>query len=228
MEIQSYFKEWSQVIPLQKTESIMRELVSLNKPLCPGNTEIFKAFLKCRYEDLRLVIIGQDPYCTLKEGRLTATGLAFANNADTPEENYSPSLQVIRDSVIDFTIPHKTVIFDPTLEEWAKQGVLLINSALTCEIGKPGIHSFIWRPFMREFLHNLSTEKPGTIYLLLGDNARSLNPYITRKGNQVLADKHPSWYARNQRAMPHSVWKEIDRLLIAKNGYSINWYKELN
>lgn len=70
-----------------------------------------------------------------------ATGILFGNDNKITEDYISPSLTVIKNSVINFEIPHKSITFDNSLESWAKQGILMLNSALTCEVGKPGSHS---------------------------------------------------------------------------------------
>ena len=107
-----------------------------------------------------------------------ATGILFGNSKETPEDKLSPSLKVIKESVINFEIPHNLITFDNSLESWAKQGILMINSALTTEVGKVGVHILNWRPFMISLLKRMSMLKPGTIYVLFGSQAKILEPYF--------------------------------------------------
>lgn len=238
MTIKEYFGDWAKVINLQEADRIVRKLSILspsdNRVLCPKLKDVFKAFHLCPFNNLRMVIIGQDPYPTLhpisQDSILTkvpvATGIAFANSSDTPDTQLSPSLEILKESVINYTIPHRTVIFDPSLEKWEEQGVLMLNSALTCEAGKPGSHSLMWRPFIKSLLLSLSTYHTGIVYILMGTVAQSFEPYINHQFNHVVRIRHPSWYARNHVRMPSALWEEANRLLTSMNGYGIEWYKE--
>lgn len=226
MPIEEYFGEWSRFIDLKETDRIVRSLSSKHKVICPRMQDIFKAFKQCSPSNLRVVLLAQDPYPTLRKGNPTATGLAFANAKDTPEDSYSQSLDVLKESVIDYTIPHRTITFDPSLEKWAMQGVLLLNSALTCEVGKPGSHALLWRPFTKTLLTNLQYHS-GIVYVLMGTAAQSFEPYINTKLNHVVRIRHPAWYARQKVKMPSSVWKEINEVLINAEGQGIEWFKEV-
>ena len=146
--------------------------------------------------------------------------------SDTPEKDYSPSLEILRESIIDYTILHGTIIFEPDLEKWETQGVLLLNSALSCEVGRTGSHTLLWRPFITSFLTNLSKCSAGIVYVLMGSNAQSLEPYISPGNNHIIRIRHPSYYARTRTRMPSDIWKEVNQILISQNGYGIEWYQE--
>lgn len=222
MTIQEYFGDWSKVIDLTEANNIMKKLRTSNQPICPQLKDIFKAFLLCPLEDLRVLVLAQDPY----PQKGIATGIAFANSSDTPTDSYSPSLEILRESVIDFTIPHRTTIFDPSLEKWEEQGVLLLNSALTCQQGRVGSHSLMWRPFIKSLLTNLSKQTCGIVYVLMGTEAQSFEPYINKQFNHVIRIRHPSYYARTKTQMPSDIWQEVNDILISQNGYGIQWYIE--
>lgn len=234
MTIQEYFGDWSKVVDLQEADRILRKLSASRHIICPQLKDIFKAFRLCSLNSLRIVIIGQDPYPNLKATVLNgspsripvATGLAFANSPDTPESDYSPSLEILKESVINYTIPHRTINFDPSLEKWEAQGVMLLNSALSCEEGRVGSHTLLWRPFIKSLLTSLSQYHTGIVYLLMGTQAQSLEPYINRQFNHVIRIRHPSWYARQRQRMPSDVWQEINSILIGQNGYGIEWFTE--
>lgn len=156
-----------------------------------------------------------------------ATGIAFGNSLQK-DNIYSPSLEVLRESVIDFTIPHLEINFDLSLEKWEKQGVLMLNSALTCSRELPGSHSSYWRNFTKSLLVNLSRNTTGIVYVLLGSTAQSFEQFINPMTNHILKEKHPSWYARYKTKMPSDIWREINRILIGQNGYGIGWYEEFS
>ena len=222
MTIDEYFGDWMKVLDRNETMKIMGWLKSINQStLCPSIKDVFKAFKLCPYNNCRVVFIGQDPY----PQRGVAQGVLFGNSSDTPENKLSPSLQIIKESVINFEIPHNLITFDPTLESWAKQGILMINSALTTEIDKVGIHMMKWRPFMIAFLKQMSMINPGIIYVLFGSQAQILEPYIS-KNNYVLKIEHPAYFARTNKKMPYHIWKDINKILYDLYGERIEWFKE--
>ena len=222
MTLDEYFGDWMKILDRNETMKIMGWLRSINQStLCPNIKDVFKAFKLCPYNKCRVVFIGQDPY----PQRGVAQGVLFGNSSDTPENKLSPSLQIIKESVINFEIPHNLITFDPTLESWAKQGILMINSALTTEVGKIGVHMMKWRPFMIAFLKQMSMINPGIIYVLFGSQAQILEPYIS-KNNYVLKIEHPAYFARTNKKMPYHIWKDINRILYDLYGERIKWFKE--
>lgn len=222
MTIDEYFGDWMKVLDRNETMKIMGWLRSINQStLCPSIKDIFKAFKLCPYNNCRVVFIGQDPY----PQRGVAQGVLFGNSSDTPENKLSSSLQIIKESVINFEIPHNLITFDPTLESWAKQGILMINSALTTEVDKIGVHMMKWRPFMIALLKQMSMINPGIIYVLFGSQAQILEPYIS-KNNYVLKIEHPAYFARTNKKMPYHIWKDINKILYNLYGERIEWFKE--
>ena len=222
MTIDEYFGDWMKVLDRNETMKIMGWLRTVNKEtLCPNIKDVFKAFKLCPYNKCRVIFVGQDPY----PQKGVAQGVLFGNSSDTPENKLSPSLQIIKESVINFEIPHNLITFDPTLESWAKQGILMINSALTTEVGKIGVHMMKWRPFMIAFLKQMSMINPGIIYVLFGSQAQILEPYIS-KNNYVLKIEHPAYFARTNKKMPYHIWKDINKILYDLYGERIEWFKE--
>ena len=224
MTIDDYFGDWMKVLDRNETMKIMGWLKTVNKnTLCPNIKDVFKAFKLCPYDKCRVIFVGQEPYYQ----KDIAQGILFGNSSNTPEDKLSPSLQVIKESVINFEIPHNLITFDPTLDSWAKQGILMINSALTTEVGKIGVHMMMWRPFMISFLRKMSTINTGIIYVLFGSKAQVLEPYINAN-NYVLKIEHPAYFARVKKKMPNDIWKVINKLLYDLYGERIEWFKEEN
>lgn len=221
MTKEEYFRDWLKVIPLVEMQEAIAKLSPIRNKICPEYKDIFKAFNKCSYKDLKVVILGQDPY----PQKGIATGIAFANTADTPENLISPSLKIIKESVINYEIPHNLINFANDLEEWEKQGILMLNSALTCEFNKPGSHSLLWRPFISKLLINICKQNSGIVFLLLGTSAQSFERNIN-SNQYIIKARHPSYYYRNSEKMPYNIWQDINNILIGLNGYGINFYKE--
>lgn len=222
MTLDEYFGDWMKVLDRNETMKIMGWLRTVNKEtLCPNIKDVFKAFKLCPYNKCRVIFVSQDPY----PQKGVAQGVLFGNSSDTPENKLSPFLQIIKESVINFEIPHNLITFDPSLESWAKQGILMINSALTTEVGKIGVHMMKWRPFMIAFLKQMSMINPGIIYVLFGSQAQVLEPYIN-KNNYVLKIEHPAYFARTNKKMPYHIWKDINKILYDLYGEKIEWFKE--
>lgn len=228
MTIEEYFGDWSKVIDIKNAESILRRIANSKEIICPKPKDVYKAFKCCPFNKLRVVILGQDPYNNLKNNEPVATGIAFANVKETCEDSYSPSLNVLKESIIDFTLPHGIINFDPSLEKWEEQGVLMLNTALTCLAGKAGSHTLVWIQFIRNLLANLSKQLTGIVYVLMGSNAEAFEPCINKQFNHILKTKHPAWYARTNTPFPKDLWRDINKILIGQNGYGIQWYKEYN
>lgn len=218
MRIEDYFGEWFKVIDHTELYNIINTINKMykTKSICPKQIDVFKAFHLCDYNELKVIMIAQDPY----PQRGIATGLAFGNALTTEESNYSPSLEVIKDSVMELHYPGDNYVFDPSLESWAKQGVLLLNSALTVETNKVGSHIMIWRPFISKFLKNLGEISPGLIYVLFGNQAKTFKPYIG-KNNDIIECMHPSYYARYNKRMNSNIFTNINTLLKNKNNTKI-------
>jgi uracil-DNA glycosylase len=222
MTIQEYFGDWSNVVDLVEADRILRKLSTSKIIICPQLKDIFRAFRLCPFSNLKVVLLGMEPY----PQKGIATGLAFANSIDTPDSQLSPSLEILKESVINYTIPHRTINFDPSLEKWEAQGVLLLNSALSCEAGRVGSHILLWRPFIKSLLINLSKYHVGIVYVLMGTVAHSFEPFINKQSNHIIRIRHPSWYARHKQIMPSNIWQEINSILTDKNGYGIEWFIE--
>lgn len=223
MTIDEYFGDWMKVLDRKETVKIMNWLKTTDSStLCPSIKNVFKAFKLCSYNECKVIFIGQDPF----PQKGVAQGVLFGNSSNTPEDKLSPSLKVVKESVINFDIPHNLITFDPTLESWAKQGILMLNSALTTEVGKVGIHTLKWRPFIGSFLKNMSEKNPGIIYVFFGSQAKSLNTYINNNNNYKLFIEHPAYYARLNKRMPSDIWYTVQKLVYNIYGTSIEWYKE--
>ena len=194
---------------------ILKKLYSLyndsNKSIMPNSHDVFKAFEVCDFDNAKVIMLGMDPY----PQKGVSTGIAFGNKAGTLKTNYSPSLsKLLEPYEIDDT-------FDCTLESWCKQGVLLLNSALTCEQDKPNSHTDLWRYFISTFLTNYSTYNKDVIYVLFGQKAQSFKHYI-KNSHSITLCNHPSYLARVNKPMPN-IYQSINSYLLDMNKDIIRW-----
>jgi uracil-DNA glycosylase len=194
-----YFGDWMKVLPKDELPNVIYYVnYNYSHGLCtPEYKNIFKAFELCSFGECRVVMLGQDPYP--QEG--VATGVLFGNKKDT--KVVSPSLRVVMDS-----LDSEGKCFDITMEHWARQGILMINSSLTCKVNRIGSDFSIWRPFISKFLINLSAVREDIVYALFGRQAQSFGPCIS--SGIVLEEKHPAFYARYNASMPDRIFNEIN------------------
>jgi uracil-DNA glycosylase len=157
----------------------------------PKKKFIFSAFETCKFEDLKVVIIGQDPY----HGDGEANGLCFSVNDGF---KIPPSLRnIFKEINSDFD-----TIFEPTsgnLERWAKQGVLLLNNSLTVRKDLPNSHKHLdWNVFTDSVIEKISAEKASIVFLLWGNFAHKKGAKIDRSKHLILEAGHPSPMSANQ------------------------------
>jgi len=150
----------------------------------PPGSRIFAAFDACPWDNVRVVILGQDPY----HGPGQANGLCFSV---APGVQMPPSLVNIFKEVSDDTgAPWPA---DGNLERWARQGVLLLNSTLTVDAGMAGSHRGRgWETFTDAVIARLSAERSGLVFILWGSYAISKGALIDRTRHLVLTSPHPS------------------------------------
>ena len=224
MTLDEYFGDWVKVIDRTELNNVMAKVGQeyIRKPLCPAQPDVFRAFELCPLKDLKVVMIGQDPYS--QKG--VATGILFGNRREVDEDNLSPSLNIVKEAAINFEIPHYCITFDQTLESWAKQGILMINSALTVEMNKIGSHVMLWRPFIAKLLKNLSEYDTAIIYVLFGRQAQTFKPYINSRFNHIIEIEHPAYFARSGTKMPHQLFTDISNKVKGIYGVPIKWYEE--
>lgn len=212
MSPEEWFGRWAGYIDMPSCLSALR------KGRLPPPRDVFRAFKLCPQQELKVVMIGQDPYPQPD----VATGLAFANR----KEPLSPSLSVLKECAIDYTIAHGPVKFDITLEDWAAQGVLMLNSALTVKPMQPGSDMLLWRPFITSFLAKLSQGWKGVVYILFGSVAGALDMFIDKTGNTVIKAPHPAQCARNRTRLMPELFRETDKAVMRYRNEKIHWYRE--
>ena len=153
------------------------------KTIYPPKDHIFEALKLTPYENVKVVIIGQDPY----HGEGEAHGLSFSVNDDVERP---PSLKNIMKELQDDV---GVVKQNNDLTSWAKEGVLLLNSLLTVEAGRPLSHTdFGWEQFTDAVIQKINEKEEPVVFILWGSYARSKKVYITNPKHYVLESAHPS------------------------------------
>lgn len=188
------------------------------KVIYPKMENIFSALKFTSYKDTRVLILGQDPY----HGPGQAHGLAFSVN---PGIKTPPSLlnmyKELKDE-LEVYIPNNGY-----LVPWAKQGVLLLNTALTVRAGEANSHSGMgWEIFTDNIIKHLNDRIEPVIFVLWGNNARKKKDYITGRQHFILEAPHPSPLSASKGFFGCGHFKKINELLkkIGKN--EINWQIE--
>jgi uracil-DNA glycosylase len=192
--------------------------VEQGKRFVPKVKNTLNAFIECELKDLKVVIIGQDPYPWLHHSHpdgTVADGLAFSCGNSM---KIQPSLQYIFDALGK---PEEDR--NPDLKYLAHQGVLLLNTALTVELNKPGTHQAIWKPFINIVIDTINFNKSDIVYILLGKVAHQFEDVISDK-NLILKASHPASAAYNKGVWDcNDVFNKANEHLKQKDKTVIKW-----
>ena len=193
----------------------LKDDVVLDKRFTPTFKYVFKAFEECHYKDTRVIVLGQDPYPQIN----VADGLAFSCSRQNKAEK---SLQYIH-SAIEKTVENAQPSVN-NLQYLADQGVLLLNTALTTQIGKPGTHQEYWKPFMAHLLDYVRMDNPNIVYLLLGKKAEFWEDLIDQPDNVVKAS-HPASaaYAKQHEWDCNDCFNKVNEILVSQELPEVNW-----
>ena len=186
------------------------------KIIYPKNNEIFNALNLTEFEKTKVIILGQDPY----HGPEQAHGLSFSvkNGLKPP-----PSLLNIFKE-IEFDLSIKVDKKDGNLTRWAKQGVLLLNSLLTVEKGKPLSHKEIgWETLTDKIIKVLSKNKKNLVFILWGSHARSKKLLISKNENLIIESAHPSPLSAHRGFIGSKPFSRTNDYLIKNNMNPVNW-----
>lgn len=185
-----------------------------NKQIFPPYEHIFDALRFTDYDEVKVVILGQDPYHGIGE----AHGLSFSvhNNIKTP-----PSLiNILKELKNDLNITRT----ESDLTNWAQQGVLLLNSIMTVEKDKPLSHKNKgWEIFTDTIIQKLNERDEPVIFVLWGSYARSKKEYITNKQHIILESVHPSPLSASRGFFGSRPFSKINNNLISRGKTPIKW-----
>lgn len=187
------------------------------KRFTPALRQIFRAFEECPYNELQIVIVGQDPYPQVG----VADGIAFSCSNTN---RLQPSLRYILNEVNKTVYNGEQISTDVDLKRWSNQGILLLNTALTTEVSKIGAHYDIWKPFTAYLLDWLNNYNPGLIYVYMGKKAEEWSVLTNDNTTYKFTVKHPAsaaysgskWDSDNIFMRTRAIVKKI-------SGKNINW-----
>lgn len=212
--------------------------------IVPNSKDTFRAFKVCPPHQVRVIFYLQDPYPRLyKDGTPQATGIAMDCRYTPDGKKLQPSLEYWYDAIDrylaspDYVLPEgysktETIhrcIRTPNLDYLHEQGVMLLNTDLTCKVNKTSSHEGYWEAFQKYLLTEVMYGTTGIIYVLCGKSSHALEQYINPLGNYIFKLEHP--FAAGHRG--DEIWRDegifakINKILKDNNGkhYGIWWDK---
>ena len=195
------------------------------KRFTPVIKDLFRAFEECPYDKLKVVVIGQDPYPQAG----VADGISFSCGHTKKEQ---PSLRHIFNE-IERTVyspkfppgdndPERDQ-YNPDLTRWSNQGILMLNTAMTCEVGNIGSHIDLWKPFTTYLLDYLASYNTGLLYVFLGKKSQVWHKMIPTNNYKFFAT-HPAAAAYNGGTWNSGdLFNQINKVLDKQYGEQIIW-----
>jgi len=214
---------WSKLINSESQKDYLKETLDYvsqrraeGVAIYPNDKDVFSAFDATKFEDVKVVILGQDPY----HGEGQAHGLCFSV---LPGVKTPPSLvnmyKELANDIEGFNIPDHGY-----LQSWAEQGVLLLNTVLTVEQGKAHSHKSLgWEKFTDKVIETLNQEKSGIVFLLWGSHAHKKGKNIDTNKHHVLKGVHPSPLSAYRGFFGCKHFSQTNELLKQQAKETINW-----
>jgi uracil-DNA glycosylase len=214
---------WQKVLEPEFQKTYFKELTGFVKKayttdtIYPEGKNIFRAFELCPFDSVKVVILGQDPY----HGPAQANGLCFSVNDDVP---LPPSLQNIYKEInsdLHVQMPKKG-----NLDNWARQGVLLLNATLTVQANQAGSHQRQgWEEFTDAVIKTISDQKEHIVFLLWGKYAQDKGKVIDRDKHLVLTAAHPSPFSAYHGFFGCQHFSKTNQYLESIGKKPIHWEK---
>ena len=214
-------EKWDKILEEEyKKEYFIKLLTTLQieyrtKTIFPPKPDVFRAMRLTDYDNIKVVILGQDPY----HGEGEAEGLSFSvrNGIRKP-----PSLKNIFKELEDdlgYKEPQSG-----SLVKWAKEGVLLLNSLLTVEKDKPLSHKKLgWERFTDEIIKKINEKETPVVFILWGAYAKSKKNYITNKNHYIIESTHPSPFSARNGFFGSKPFSKTNKFLISKKISPVNF-----
>lgn len=216
-------KTWKDVIGVEKEQPYFQHILAQvqqarnsGKTVYPPQNEIFTAFKLTEFEQVKVVILGQDPY----HGPNQAHGLSFSVKPGVPAP---PSLvniyKELSQDIAGFQIPNHGY-----LVSWAEQGVLMLNTVLTVEQGQAHSHAnFGWETFTDRVISALNEQRENIVFLLWGSHAQKKGQFIDRQKHCVLTAVHPSPLSAHRGFFGCRHFSQANAYLRSKGLSEIDW-----
>lgn len=219
---QQHVPTWADVLAAEKREPYFKDVIAFvereraaGKTIYPPNADVFNALAFTPFADVKVIIIGQDPY----HGPNQAHGLCFSVKPPTPPP---PSLvNIFLELKSDLGIQRP---LHGNLESWARQGVLLLNAVLTVEEGKPGSHANKgWERFTSKIIEELNARKEHLVFLLWGAYAQKKAERVDRTRHLVLTAPHPSPLSAHRGFLGCKHFSQANAYLVQHGLSPIDW-----
>ena len=215
---------WDSLLTEEVNKEYFKELINYvnneykQKTNYPKKTEVFNAFKYTDYNNVKVVILGQDPY----HGPNQAEGLSFSVSNEVLKP---PSLKnIFKELESDIGIPFPE---HNSLKPWAKEGVLLLNAVLTVEEHKPASHANKgWETFTDEIIKILNKKEEPVVFILWGNYAREKKTYITNPIHYIIESPHPSPFSARNGFFGSKPFSKTNEFLKSKGLKEINWNVE--
>ncbi len=216
-------KTWKDVIGAEKEQAYFQHILQQVKQarvagrvIYPPQAEVFNAFKLTEFEQVKVVILGQDPY----HGPNQAHGLAFSVKPGVaPPPSLVNMYKELASDISGFRIPNHGY-----LVRWAEQGVLLLNTVLTVEQGQAHSHAnFGWETFTDRVIAALNEQRENVVFLLWGSHAQKKGQFIDRQKHCVLTAPHPSPLSAHRGFLGCRHFSKANQYLQAHNIVQINW-----
>ncbi len=213
---------WKEVLEAEFEKDYFKHLTAFVKeeyagttPIYPPARLIFNAFDHCPFNDVKVVILGQDPY----HGAGQANGLCFSVNKGVP---FPPSLlNIFKEIENDLGTP---IPQDGDLTRWSDQGVLLLNATLTVRASMAGSHQKRgWEEFTDAAIRELATRRENIVFILWGSYAQKKGAFIDRSRHLVLTSPHPSPLSAYQGFFGNHHFSTANRYLAEHGKSEIKW-----
>jgi uracil-DNA glycosylase len=200
---------------MKRLKEFLKSQYAAGKKIYPPGSLIFNALNTTPFPNVRVVILGQDPY----HGPGQAHGLCFSVPDGVP---FPPSLQnIFKELESDLGISKPK---SGNLKSWAEQGVLLLNSVLTVEEGKAASHQGKgWETFTDVIIHKLASEKEGLVFVLWGSYAQKKAAFVDRKKHLVIECVHPSPLSCHRGFFGSRPFSKINAYLERRGEKPIDW-----
>ena len=213
--------KWDEILKDEFEKPYFQELMNFvhneykTKTIYPYFPNVFNALKYTDYDDIKVVILGQDPY----HGTGEAHGLSFSVLEGVTKP---PSLRnIFKELKDDLNIDEPE---HGNLEAWTREGVMLLNSVLTVEKDKPASHQNRgWETFTDEVIRKINEREKSVVFLLWGSFAKSKKELITNKNHYIIESAHPSPFSAHKGFFGTKPFSKANEFLRQNGQNEINW-----
>lgn len=227
-EFEGMFGKWApkfkDFIEGEEMYQIYEKLKSENEVIVPSSDQTFNCFGLTDPAEVKVIFYLMDPYPRRYKNKANqACGVAM-DCRNSPDDKIQPSLEIFYDAVSKDV--GRRVEYSKSLDYLLTQGVMFLNTDLTCKLNKTSSHEGLWEPFQKYFLEEVMRSHTGMIYVLCGKASLRMEKYINPLGNYIFKLEHPAAAAHSHTDWQHKeIFKQINTILKQNNNDYIEWDK---